>query len=97
MIKIENKEINDTTFKCTYSTTGMYIQKVNTQEFYTEAYDVLGSSFEYTETTEKISSELVSDSCLGDRMDIVETKVDTQEGAINDLLISVIPEFLGGV
>ena len=33
---------------------------------------------------------------LETRVETLETRFDAQEGAINDLLISVIPEFLGG-
>ena len=33
---------------------------------------------------------------ITERMQTMETRFDAQEGAINDLLISVIPEFLGG-
>ena len=33
---------------------------------------------------------------ITERMQTMETRFDAQEGAINDLLISVIPELLGG-
>lgn len=37
-----------------------------------------------------------SETGITERMQIMETRFDAQEGAINDLLISVIPELLGG-
>ena len=44
-------------FKSTYSDEGYIIQKVGTDERYSEAIDVLDSDFEYTETKEKCESE----------------------------------------
>lgn len=44
-------------FKRTYSDEGYIIQKVGTDERYSEAIDVLDSEFEYTETDEKCESE----------------------------------------
>ena len=37
-----------------------------------------------------------SETGITERIQSLETRFDTQEGAINDLLISVIPELLGG-
>lgn len=37
-----------------------------------------------------------SETGITERMQTMETRLDAQEGAINDLLISVIPELLGG-
>ena len=37
-----------------------------------------------------------SETGITERMLALETRFDAQEGAINDLLISVIPELLGG-
>ena len=41
----------------TYSDEGYLIQKVGTDEIYEEAIDVESASYEYEETTEKISKE----------------------------------------
>ena len=41
-------------FKRTYSNKGYIIQKVGTDEKYSEAIDVLDSEYEYKETKEKI-------------------------------------------
>ena len=54
MIKTENIVINDTTFKRTYSDENYYIQKVGTEEIYSEAIDILDKNYEYFETDEKI-------------------------------------------
>ena len=53
MIKTENIVINDTTFKRTYSDKNYYIQKVGTNEIYSEAVDVLDKNYTYIETDEK--------------------------------------------
>lgn len=54
MIKTENIVINNTTFKRTYSDEDYYIQKVGTDEIYSEAVDVLDKNYTYIETGEKI-------------------------------------------
>ena len=53
MVKTENIIINDTTFKRTYSDENYYIQKVGTNEIYSEAVDILDKNYEYVETDEK--------------------------------------------
>ena len=53
MIKTENIVINDTTFKRTYSDKNYYIQKVGTEEIYSEAIDILDKNYEYFETDKK--------------------------------------------
>ena len=57
MIKTENIVINDTTFKRTYSDENYYIQKVGTDEIYSEAVDILDKNYEYVETDEKFEKE----------------------------------------
>ena len=57
MIKTENIVINDTTFKRTYSDENYYIQKVGTDEIYSEAVDVLDKNYTYIETDEKFEKE----------------------------------------
>ena len=54
MVKTENIVINDTTFKRTYSDEDYYIQKVGTDEIYSEAVDVLDKNYTYIETDEKL-------------------------------------------
>lgn len=57
MIVTENISFGTKTFKRTYSDCGYIIQKVGTDEKYSEAIDILDSDFEYEETSEKIESE----------------------------------------
>ena len=57
MIKTENIVINDTTFKRTYSDENYYIQKVGTDEIYSEAVDILDKNYTYIETDEKFEKE----------------------------------------
>ena len=45
-------------FKRTYSDEDYLIRKIGTDEIYSEAVDVLNSSYEYEETEEKITSEV---------------------------------------
>lgn len=57
MIVVETVKFGEREFKRTYSDKGFIIQKVGTNEKYSEAVDVLNSDFEYEETAEKIESE----------------------------------------
>lgn len=57
MIKSEIVEIDNRHFKHTYSNENYMIRKVGTDEIYTGAYDVLESSFQYVETSDKINDE----------------------------------------
>ena len=57
MIVTETVRFGKREFKKTYSDKGYIIQKVGTDERYSEAIDVLDSEFEYVETKEKCESE----------------------------------------
>lgn len=57
MIVTDTVKFGKREFKRTYSDSGYIIQKVGTDEKYSEAIDVLDSEFEYTETKEKVESE----------------------------------------
>ena len=57
MIVVETVKFGEREFKRTYSDKGFIIQKVGTNEKYSEAVDVIGSEFEYVETKEKCESE----------------------------------------
>ena len=54
MIITENISLGTKIFKRTYSDKGFIIQKVGTDERYSEAIDVLDSEYEYVETDEKM-------------------------------------------
>lgn len=54
MIQRETIIINNKKFKRTYSDEGYYIQKVGTDEIYSEAVDILTADYEYVETDKKI-------------------------------------------
>lgn len=56
MIKTEIIKFGQKEFKRTYSDKGFVIQKIGTEERYSEAIDILDSDFEYEETSEKIES-----------------------------------------
>lgn len=58
MIKVENVTINGKEFKKTYSDENKYIQKIGTQEIYSEAIDLLSSNFEYVETDKEIEKAI---------------------------------------
>ena len=57
MIVTEIVKYGKKKFKKSYSDCGFIIQKVGTDEKYSEAIDVLDSEYEYTETKEKCESE----------------------------------------
>ena len=58
MIVTENVRFGRREFKRTYSDEDYLIRKIGTDEIYSEAVDVLNSSYEYEETEEKITSEV---------------------------------------
>ena len=55
MIVSKNITFRNKEFKRTYSDKGLIIQKVGTDERYSEAIDVLDSEYEYVETDEKVA------------------------------------------
>ena len=54
MIVTEMIELNNRDFKKTYSDENFYIQKVGTEEIYSEAIDIPTAKYEYVETNKKI-------------------------------------------
>lgn len=54
MIITEMIKVKEKNFKRTYSDEGYYIQKVGTDEIYSEAVDILTANYEYIETDKKI-------------------------------------------
>ena len=54
MIVTEMIELNNRDFKKTYSDENFYIQKVGTEEIYSEAIDIPTANYEYVETNKKI-------------------------------------------
>ena len=57
MIKTEIVKFGQKEFKRTYSDKGLVIQKIGTEERYSEAIDILDNEFEYVETNEKVEGE----------------------------------------
>ena len=57
MIKTEIVKFGQKEFKRTYSDKNLIIQKVGTEERYSEAIDILDNEFEYVETNEKVEGE----------------------------------------
>ena len=57
MIKTEEVILNDKTFIKTYSDEEFYIRKVDTDEIYSEAFDLPTTNYTYEETEEKIVKE----------------------------------------
>lgn len=57
MVKTEIVKFGPKEFRRTYSDKGLVIQKVGTEEKYSEAIDILDSDFEYVETNEKVEGE----------------------------------------
>lgn len=67
----------------TYSDAGYYIQKVKTNEVYTEAIDVENSQFTYEETTTPIEIEETEPEVVaeGQPTDTTEVTEDSDAGA----------------
>jgi hypothetical protein len=61
MIQTENLTINGRGFVKTYSDEGFYIQKVGTDEVYSEAIDVENSGYTYEETDTPIEMDMGDD------------------------------------
>lgn len=57
MIVTEMIRLNNRDFKKTYSDENFYIQKVGTEEIYSEAIDILTANYEYIETDQKIEED----------------------------------------
>lgn len=57
MIIQETVTINNKQFKHTYSDSNFYIKKEGTEEEYTEAFDILTSTFTYVETDKQVPHE----------------------------------------
>ena len=56
MIITEMIKVKEKNFKRTYSDEGYYIQKVGTEEVYSEAVDIPTANYEYVETDKKIEN-----------------------------------------
>jgi hypothetical protein len=56
MIVTETIKLNNRNFKKTYSDENFYIQKVGTEEIYSEAIDIPTANYEYIETDKKIEN-----------------------------------------
>lgn len=54
MIITEMIKVKEKNFKRTYSDENFYIQKVGTDEIYSEAIDIPTANYEYVETDQKI-------------------------------------------
>ena len=57
MIVTEIIRLNNRDFKKTYSDENFYIQKVGTEEIYSEAIDISTANYEYIETDQKIEED----------------------------------------
>lgn len=57
MIVTEMIRLNNRDFKKTYSDENFYIQKVGTEEIYSEAIDIPTANYEYIETDRKIEED----------------------------------------
>lgn len=57
MIVTEMIRLNNRDFKKTYSDENFYIQKVGTEEIYSEAIDIPTANYEYIETDQKIEED----------------------------------------
>lgn len=56
MIVNEIVKLNNEEFKHTYSNENFYIRKKNTNEIYSDAYDLMETNYKYLETDDKIEN-----------------------------------------
>ena len=86
MVKSEIIEINGTQYRKTYSDSGYYIERDGMQ--FSEAVDVIGADFVYTETNIKIDDE--PNMTLEDRLTAVEQSAEVTAEAVEELIEIVL-------
>ena len=84
MVKSEVIEINGTQYRRTYSDSGYYIERDGMQ--FSEAVDVIGSDFVYTETDVKIEDDTEQNVNIENRMTAVEQSAELTAEAVEELI-----------
>ena len=84
MVKSEVIEINGTQYRKTYSDSGFYIERDGMQ--FSEAVDVIGADFVYTETDVKIEDDTEQNANIENRLTAVEQSAEFTAEAVEELI-----------
>lgn len=84
MIKSGITDINDKQYRRTYSDSGYYIERDGMQ--FSEAVDVIGADFVYTETDTKIEDDTEQNANIENRLTAVEQSAELTAEAVEELI-----------
>ena len=88
MVKSEVIEINGTQYRKTYSDSGYYIERDGMR--FSEAIDVIGADFVYTETDVKIEDGTEQNANIENRLTAVEQFEELTAEAVEELIEIVL-------
>lgn len=88
MVKSEIIEINGTQYRTTYSDSGYYIERDGMR--FSEAIDVIGADFVYTETDVKIEDDTEQNANIENRLTAVEQSAELTAEAVEELIEIVL-------
>ena len=88
MVKSEVIEINGTQYRTTYSDSGYYIERDGMR--FSEAIDVIGADFVYTETDVKIEDDTEQNANIENRLTAVEQFEELTAEAVEELIEIVL-------
>lgn len=88
MVKSEVIEISGTQYRKTYSDSGYYIERDGMR--FSEAIDVIGADFVYTETDVKIEDENEQNANIEKRLTAVEQSEELTAEAVEELIEIVL-------
>ena len=88
MVKSEVIEINGTQYRKTYSDSGYYIERDGMR--FSEAVDVIGADFVYTETDVKIEDNTEQNANIENRLTAVEQSAEVTAEAVEELIEIVL-------
>ena len=88
MVKSKVIEINGTQYRKTYSDSGYYIERDGMR--FSEAVDVIGADFVYTETDVKIEDDTEQNTNIENRLTAVEQSAELTAVAVEELIEIVL-------
>ena len=88
MVKSEVIEINGTQYRKTYSDSGYYIERDGMR--FSEAIDVIGADFVYTEADVKIEDDTDQNANIENRLTAVEQSAELTAVAVEELIEIVL-------
>ena len=88
MVKSEVIEMNGTQYRKTYSDSGYYIERDGMR--FSEAIDVIGADFVYTETDVKIEDDTEQNANIENRLTAVEQSAELTAVAVEELIEIVL-------